>query len=163
MLLEKRCRQACLTQGCHNLQFVKNAISVNHNNVNCNKNLLFFSCYMLFQFLYVVVQLLNRDLLQPCGLQPSRFLCPWDFPGNNTGVGCLLQGIFPTKGLNPRLLHWQASLLPLSHQGSPYLKIHKQIRPKPQKTEQLKQTVIPTETFKTLFALRNFIIFITVQ
>ena len=28
------------------------------------------------------------------GLQPSKFLCPWDFPGKNTGVGChfLLQG-----------------------------------------------------------------------
>ena len=33
----------------------------------------------------------------------------WDFPGRNTGVGChfLLQGIFPTQGLNPHLLHWQ--------------------------------------------------------
>ena len=34
----------------------------------------------------------------------------WDSPGKNTGVGChaLLQGIFPTQGLNPyllRLLH----------------------------------------------------------
>ena len=30
--------------------------------------------------------------------------------GKNTGVGyhALLQGIFPTQGLNPRLLHWQA-------------------------------------------------------
>ena len=32
--------------------------------------------------------------------------CPWSFPGKNTGVTChaLLQGIFPTQGLNPRLL-----------------------------------------------------------
>ena len=32
--------------------------------------------------------------------------CPWDFPGENTGVGChaLLQGIFPTQGLNPHHL-----------------------------------------------------------
>ena len=32
-----------------------------------------------------------------------RLLCPWDFPGKNTGVGChsLLQGIFLTQGLNP--------------------------------------------------------------
>ena len=31
-------------------------------------------------------------------LQPSRLLCPWDFPGKNTGVGCrfLLQGIYLT-------------------------------------------------------------------
>ena len=51
----------------------------------------------------------------------SRLLCPWDFPGKNTGVGCyfLLQGIFPTLGSNLCLLHWQAVSLPLSHQGSP--------------------------------------------
>jgi len=24
----------------------------------------------------------------PHGLQPTRFLCPWDFPGKSTGVGC---------------------------------------------------------------------------
>jgi len=30
------------------------------------------------------------------------FLCPWDSPGTNTGVGChaLLQGIFPSQGSN---------------------------------------------------------------
>ena len=35
-----------------------------------------------------------------------RFFFPWNFPGKNTGVGCyaLLQGIFLTQGLNPRLL-----------------------------------------------------------
>ena len=38
----------------------------------------------------------------------SRILCPWNFPGKNTGVSCLslLQGIFPTQGLNPGLLHY---------------------------------------------------------
>ena len=25
--------------------------------------------------------------LQPPGLEPTRLLCPWDFPGRNTGVG----------------------------------------------------------------------------
>ena len=31
-----------------------------------------------------------------------RLLCPWDFPGKNTGMGhhFLLQGIFPTQGSN---------------------------------------------------------------
>ena len=45
------------------------------------------------------------------------------FPSKYTGVGChfLLQGIFPTQGSNPRLLHWQADSLPLSHLGSPML------------------------------------------
>ena len=56
--------------------------------------------------------------LQPHGLQPARFLCPWDFPGKNTEVGChfLLQGIFSTQGSNLRLLHWQADSLLVSHQ-----------------------------------------------
>ena len=57
------------------------------------------------------------------------FVTPWavahqaplsmGFSGKNTGVGChaLLQGIFPTQGSNPCLLHllnWQAGSLPLS-------------------------------------------------
>ena len=49
-----------------------------------------------------------------------RLLCPWDFPGKNTGVGFhfLLQGIFPTQRWNLSLLcllHWQADSLPLCH------------------------------------------------
>ena len=28
------------------------------------------------------------DSLRPHGLQPTRLLCLWDFPGKNTGVGC---------------------------------------------------------------------------
>ena len=28
------------------------------------------------------------DSYQPHGLQPTRLLCPWDFPGKSTGVGC---------------------------------------------------------------------------
>ena len=28
------------------------------------------------------------DSLQPRGLQPTRLLHPWDFPGKSTGVGC---------------------------------------------------------------------------
>jgi len=33
---------------------------------------------------------------RPRGLQPTRLLCPWDFPGKSTGVGChrLLWDIF---------------------------------------------------------------------
>ena len=44
--------------------------------------------------------------LRPRGLLPIRLLCPWDSPGKNTGVvsRALLQGIFPTQGLNPHLL-----------------------------------------------------------
>ena len=44
-----------------------------------------------------------------------------DAPGKNTGMGChaLLQGIFPTQGLRPDLLHCRWILYHLSHQGSP--------------------------------------------
>ena len=40
------------------------------------------------------------------------FLCPWDFPGKNTRVGChsLLQGIFLNQGSNLGLLHCRQSL-----------------------------------------------------
>ena len=50
--------------------------------------------------------------LRPHGLWPTRLLCPWDFPGKNTGVDChfLLQGIFPTQGPNPCPLRWHCSL-----------------------------------------------------
>jgi len=43
-------------------------------------------------------------------MKPARLLCPWDFPGKNTGVACrfILQGIFLTQGSNPHLLlGWQ--------------------------------------------------------
>ena len=45
----------------------------------------------------------------------------WNSPGQNTGVGSLslLQGIFPTQGLNPGLPHCRLILYQLSHKGSP--------------------------------------------
>ena len=60
--------------------------------------------------------------LQPHGLYPGRFLCLWNSPGKNTGVGChaLPQGIFPTQGLNPSLWNCRQVLYHLSHQGSPW-------------------------------------------
>ena len=43
----------------------------------------------------------------PNSLQLHRLFLLWDSPGKNPGVGChsLLQGIFPTQGSNPRLVH----------------------------------------------------------
>ena len=59
------------------------------------------------------------DSLQPHRLQPTRLLCPRDFPGKNTGVGCyfFLQEIFPTQGLNLGLLHCRQMPYHLSHQS----------------------------------------------
>ena len=57
-------------------------------------------------------------------MQPARLLCPWDFPGKNTRVGChfFLQWIFLTHGSNLcllHLLHWQACSLQLAPPGKP--------------------------------------------
>ena len=63
--------------------------------------------------------LVTKSCLTPVTLGPARLLCPWDFPGRNTGVRChfLLQAIFLTriKPVSPAL---QVDSLPQSHQGS---------------------------------------------
>ena len=65
--------------------------------------------------------------LQPHGLPPARLLCPWNSLGKNTGEGChsLLQGIFPTLGLNPGLPHHRQILYCLRYQGSPSISHNK--------------------------------------
>ena len=62
--------------------------------------------------------------LQPHGLQPIRVLCPWVFPGKNTGVGChfLLLGsswprdpthVFCISCIDRRILyHWATGEVP---------------------------------------------------
>ena len=54
-------------------------------------------------------------------LQPHGLHSPWNSPGKNTGVGSLslLQGIFPTQGLNPGLPHCRQILYQLNHKWSP--------------------------------------------
>ena len=53
-------------------------------------------------------------------LRSHALYSPWNSPGQNTGVGSLslLQGIFPTQGLNPGLLHCRWILYQLSHKES---------------------------------------------
>ena len=54
-------------------------------------------------------------------LWPHELCSPWNSPGQNTGVGSLslLQGIFPTQGSNPGLLHCRQIFYQLNHKGSP--------------------------------------------
>ena len=68
---------------------------------------MYFSCSVVSDSL----QPMNHSLPGPC---------PWNSPGKNTGVDChfLLQGIFPTQGLNLSLLHCWQILYHLSHQGN---------------------------------------------
>ena len=63
-----------------------------------------YSAYMLSHFSHV-------QLFVILWIIAHQFLCPWDSPGKNTGVGChaLLQGIFLAQGSNQHLshlLHW---------------------------------------------------------
>ena len=70
---------------------------------------------------YAVLCSVVSDSLWPHGLQPARLLGPWESPGKTTGVVCkaLLQGIFPTQGLNPGFSHCKQILHHLSYKGSP--------------------------------------------
>ena len=54
------------------------------------------------------------DSLPPHGLYPSRLLCPWNSPGNNTGAGfhSLLQRNLPNPGIEPGCPALQADSLP---------------------------------------------------
>ena len=93
-----------------------------------NGRLLFY-LDIIYIYVCVCVYAQSCPTLQPHGLQPTRLLSPWDFPGKNTGVDChfLLQESFPTQGLNLSLLrlsNWQVDSLPLHHLGSPYIYIY---------------------------------------
>ena len=54
-------------------------------------------------------------------LRSHGLYSPWNCPGQKTGVGSLshLQGIFPTQGWIPGLLHCRWILHQLSYKGSP--------------------------------------------
>ena len=53
-----------------------------------------------------------QSCLTLCDPMDTRLLCPWDFLGKGSGVGChfLLQGIFPTQGSNPGPPHCRQTL-----------------------------------------------------
>ena len=71
---------------------------------------------MNFKKEYIQNYSVVSDFLQSQGLNS-----PWNSLGQNTGVSSLslLQGIFPTQGSNPGLLHCRQILYQLSHKGSP--------------------------------------------
>ena len=92
-----------------------------------------FLCYdfyhfFLFLFLWISISLFTCPIFscmkwsESCSvvsdsLWPHGLYSLWNSPGQNTRVGSLslLQGIFPTQGLNPGLPHWRRILYQLSH------------------------------------------------
>ena len=67
----------------------------------------------------VLSAVMSDSLWPPMDHSPQGFSVLGDSPGKHTGVGCLalLQGIFPTQGSHPGLLHCSQILYCLSHQG----------------------------------------------
>ena len=79
------------TQGSnpHLMHWQADSLSLSHQG-SPSSHILLFSCeFMSYS-------------LQPHGLWTARLLCPWDFLGKDTGVGChfLLQRIFLIQGSN---------------------------------------------------------------
>ena len=88
-------------------------------------SILVLSCVQFFATPWTVV----------CQAPPSMGFPIARISGKNTGVGChfLLQGIFPTQGSNPGLLHCRQILYCLSHQRSPKSKIQTPLELPPRK------------------------------
>ena len=72
-------------------------------------------------YVMCLVTQLCLTLFDPMDCTPSGSSVHGDSPGKNARVGChaFFQGIFPTQGWNPGLLHCRRILYCLSHQGSP--------------------------------------------
>ena len=83
---------------------------------------IYIHCFHCLKCSYSLKILMWVKVRQSClTLQHHGLYSPWSSPGLNTGVGSLslLQGIFPTQGSNPGLLHCRQILYQLSHKGSP--------------------------------------------
>ena len=61
------------------------------------------------------------EVAQSCPTLCEPIDCPWNSPGQDTGVGSLsfLQGIFPNPGIKPRSPKLQVDSLPAEPQGKP--------------------------------------------
>ena len=96
---------------------LKSLTQETHNTRNCeNQHEFFFRKNLIVAKFESESHSVVSDSLWPHGLQS-----PWNSPDQNTGVGSLslLQGIFPTQGLNPGLLHCSRIPYQLRHKGSP--------------------------------------------
>ena len=82
-----------------------------------------FSCFPPLVSLILVFNESESCSVNSNSLRPHGLYSPGNSPGQNTGVGSLslLQGISPTQGLNPGLLHCRQILSQLSYEGSPHL------------------------------------------
>ena len=75
----------------------------------------------ILTILYGYRSIVKVKVAQSCLTLCNPMGCPWNSPGQNSGVGSLslLQGIFPTQGSKPGLPHCGWILYQLNHKGSP--------------------------------------------
>ena len=80
----------------------------------------FCSCKQIVKCVCCISGQLIR-LVSQSNCLPTRVLCPWNSPDQNTGVGChfLLWGIFLTQGSNPDPLLCRYILLESQPPGKP--------------------------------------------
>ena len=84
----------------------------------------FFTIWAAMLLLLLLSRSVVSDSVQPHGLQPTRLLHPWDFPGKSTGVGChcLLHSFSLNSLLHILiLLNLYATLFIFSHRFSSFL------------------------------------------
>ena len=110
-------------------------------------------------------------LLWPCGLLPTRLLCPWNFPGENTGMGCHFlrqESSWSRDQMCVSCLHyWYLGSLPQSHPHILY--DHAFVfQSKTKEIQKLKNewswheweiSVIPIELWNSYFIIFRMIIF----
>ena len=79
------------------------------------------SFHLKASYCLFICEVMSNSFCDTMDYSHSKLLCPWDFSGKSTGVGChfLLQGIFLTQGSDLCLLHCRVKSLPLSLLGSP--------------------------------------------
>ena len=84
---------------------------------------LIFALLFYFKMFFLSLASLNVSFIESeshsgesDSVTPWTVYSPWNSPGQSTG---LLEGIFPTQGLNPSLPPRRQILYQLSHQGSP--------------------------------------------
>ena len=86
-----------------------------------NKTLCSLCCFSGVKYMCVCLCVhVHPTLHNPVDCGPPRLFCPWNFPGKNTGVGCLflLQGIFspqenePTSLVSPALARGFLTIVP---------------------------------------------------
>ena len=104
----------------------------------------------------VLSHLVMYEFLRSHGLQLTRLLCLWDFPGKNTRVDChfLIKGAFLTQGLEPSSpvsLASQADYLPTEPLEKPTINLTSEHKPRKEENSNLKRYMYTNVHSSTIY------------